>query len=106
MDRTPRHLRQVVKGAIREFEDMKTLEARFALALDKFEPTMEVWLNGVDRLVGPNSRCIPDKAWHGWTPDARREYCKDFQVIYEFGEVLGSDIEGQIEEHCPAVAAE
>lgn len=92
-----------VVDAIREFDAQETLEAKAAWACEKSEPGVEIFLHGIDRLVGPESCCIPDDAtvWHGWTPDARRKATRPFPIIDHFGEVIHGEIMRQLEEHRP-----
>jgi 5'-deoxynucleotidase YfbR-like HD superfamily hydrolase len=104
----PDPLAACVIDAIREFDAQETLEAKAAWACEKFEPGVEILLHGVDRLVGPESGCIPDDAhaWHGWTPNARRKATRPFPIVNHFGEVIHEEIMCQLEEHRPDWAAE
>lgn len=100
LEQVPAHMRPDIREAIVEFDARETLEAQVAFALDKLEPTFELYLHGVTRLVPPHSRCIPAGGTHGWTSSSRRHATEPFSVMYQFGEVLGAHIEKKVEEAC------
>ena len=102
----PQELWHHAESALSEFEACETIDARFALALDKLEPTFAVYFDGISRLVPPQAQCIPPGAWHGWIPDSRRRATREFPVMHHYGEVIGSHIEQQLEAHRPSWAAE
>ncbi|MFW0870905.1 MAG: HD domain-containing protein [Patescibacteria group bacterium] len=102
----PLPLRKYIREAVEEFDKAESREAQFALACDKLEPSFELYFHGVERVLPPMSRCIPENAWHGWTSTARIRATGKFPVMHHYGNILAQEIEKKIEAYRRSFAVE
>jgi len=98
----PLCMQDQVMGAIIEFDEEKTVDARFALACEKIEPWVLIYLMGIHRLVMP--QVLKPGMESAWAPGACVRATRGFPIMGRYADVLKQEIETKLEEHIGRVS--
>lgn len=82
----PEHMRKIFTDIFDNYNDLKSIEAKFVKAIDKIEPQVHLY------FLLNNKRDVSEYFYLGWTADEYREhrkpYVSQFELIKRFDDLL------------------